>query len=67
MSFREHKDIIEEGDTVIIYLTLFNMHAIEVRKQIKNRKDEMVEYVFQTSFGALKVEKLIGAKYGAKV
>lgn len=67
MSFATHKKFIEEGDTVILYLTVNNMHAIDVLPQIKNKKGAMVEYVFQTNFGALKVKNLIGEQYGSKV
>lgn len=67
MSFATHKKFIEEGDTVVLYLTVNNMHAIDVLPQIKNKKGDMVEYVFQTNFGALKVKNLIGEEYGAKV
>lgn len=67
MSFAHPKTIIEEGDTVILYLTASNMHAIEVCAQIKNKKGSLVENVFQTSFGALKVFSLIGHSYGSKV
>lgn len=67
MSFREHKDVVEEGDTVILYLTVFNMHAIEARTEIKNKLGEMVENVFQTTYGALKIKDIIGARYGTKV
>lgn len=67
MSFADHKTIIDEGDTVILYLTANSMHAIDVVPQIKNKKGEMVEYVFQTNFGAIKVKNLIGEKYGSKV
>jgi len=43
------------------------MHSIEVCHKIKNKKGEMVENVFQTTYGALKVPSLIGKKYGSKV
>lgn len=67
MSFLKPKDIIEENDTVILYLTIKNMHAIDVTPQIKNKKGDLVENVFQTTFGALKVKDLIGKRYGSKV
>lgn len=67
MSFAKHKTTIEENDTVILYLTVTNMHAIDVCPQIKNKRGELVENVFQTNFGALKVKNLIGVKYGSKV
>lgn len=67
MSFAKHKGYIEESDTVILYLSPTSMHAIDVHPEIKNKKGALVEYVFQTSFGALKVKSLIGQKYGSKV
>ncbi|CAH0731955.1 unnamed protein product, partial [Brenthis ino] len=66
MSFRNYKDKIDEGDTVILYLSN-NLHAIDVRPEIKNKKGEMVENVYQTTFGALKVKNLIGVDYGSRV
>lgn len=67
MSFLKPKTIINEGDTVILYLTVNNMHAIDVVPTIKNKKGETVENVFQTNYGALKVKNLIGKKYGSKI
>lgn len=67
MSFLKQKDVIEENDTVILYLSSTNMHAITVTPTMKNKKGEQIEYVFQTHFGALKVKNLIGVKYGNKV
>ncbi|CAH2095242.1 unnamed protein product [Euphydryas editha] len=66
MSFRHYKDKIDEGDVVILYLSN-NLHAIEVKPEIKNKKGEMVENVYQTTFGALKVRNLIGSEYGSRV
>ncbi|XP_026497332.2 tRNA (adenine(58)-N(1))-methyltransferase catalytic subunit TRMT61A [Vanessa tameamea] len=66
MSFRNYKSKIDEGDTVILYLSN-NLHAIEVKPEIKNKKGEMVENVYQTTFGALKVRNLIGVDYGSRV
>lgn len=67
MSFDKFKDTIEQGDTVILYMRHNNMHAIQVQPKIKNKKDEWVENVFQTTYGALKVQSLVGKKYGSKV
>lgn len=67
MSFAKPKTVIQENDTVILYLTVQSFHAIDVIPYIKNKKNELVENVFQTSFGALKVRDLIGVKYGSKV
>ncbi|XP_033338844.2 tRNA methyltransferase 61 [Megalopta genalis] len=67
MSFNKIKDIIEEGDVVILYLGPANMHSLEIRSQIQNKKGNMVDNVFQTTYGALKVISLVGQKYGTKV
>ncbi|XP_063242543.1 tRNA (adenine(58)-N(1))-methyltransferase catalytic subunit TRMT61A [Bacillus rossius redtenbacheri] len=67
MSFDLFKETIELGDTVMLYLGVNSMHAIEVQPKIKNKKDEMVENVFQTTYGALKVKELVGKKFGSKV
>ncbi|XP_013186216.2 tRNA (adenine(58)-N(1))-methyltransferase catalytic subunit TRMT61A [Amyelois transitella] len=66
MSFKSYKEKIDEGDTVILYLSN-NLYALEVQKEIKNKKGDMLENVFQTPYGALKVKSLIGAEYGSKV
>lgn len=67
MSFAKPKTVIEENDTVILYLTVQNFYAIDVIPYIKNKKNELVENVFQTNYGALKIKDLIGVKYGSKV
>ena len=67
MSFNRRKELIEEGDVVVLYFNPNNMKSIEVVEKIKNRKGELVEHVFQTTFGALKVPSLIGKAYGSKV
>ncbi|KOB56812.1 tRNA methyltransferase, partial [Operophtera brumata] len=65
MSFRNYKDKIEEGDTVILYISN-NLYALDVTNEIKNKKGDMVENVFQTTYGALKVKNLIGTEYGSR-
>lgn len=67
MSFLKQKDEIEENDTVILYLSSSSMHAINVTPMMKNKRGELIENVFQTSFGALKVKSLIGVRYGNRV
>ncbi|XP_012285330.1 tRNA (adenine(58)-N(1))-methyltransferase catalytic subunit TRMT61A [Orussus abietinus] len=67
MSFNRVKEHIEEDDIVILYLGPNNMHTLEVTKKIKNKKDEFVDNVFQTTYGALKVYSLLGKKYGTRV
>lgn len=66
MSFKNYKEKIDEGDTVILYLSN-NIYAVDVFPEIKNKKGDMVENVFQTPFGALKVRNLIGVEYGSRV
>jgi tRNA (adenine57-N1/adenine58-N1)-methyltransferase catalytic subunit len=67
MSFAAPQRVIAEGDTVILYISITNMHSIEVSPQIMNKNGQLVEYTHQTTFGALKVVNLIGKEYGAKV
>ncbi|KAI8129317.1 hypothetical protein FF38_13007 [Lucilia cuprina] len=67
MSFLKPKDTIDEGDTVILYLSVNSMHVIEATPTIVNKKGETIEHIFQTSFGALKVKNIIGVKYGNRV
>lgn len=66
MSFKNYKEKVEIGDTVILYLSN-NMYAIEVQPEIKNKTGQNVPNVFQTSFGALKVKNLVGVEYGSMV
>lgn len=66
MSFANYKEKIDEGDTVILYLSN-SIYAIDVKKEITNKKGELVENVYQTPFGALKVGNLIGGEYGCRV
>lgn len=67
MSFARPKTVIEENDTVIVYLSYTNMHAIDITPTMKNRKGENIENVFQTHYGSIRVKDLIGVKYGTKV
>ncbi|KOC67652.1 tRNA (adenine(58)-N(1))-methyltransferase catalytic subunit TRMT61A [Habropoda laboriosa] len=67
MSFNKVKEVIEEGDVVILYLGPSNMHSLEIKPQIVNKKGKMVDNIFQTIYGALKVFSLVGQKYGTKI
>lgn len=67
MSFRTTKEVIEDGDVVILYLNPNNMHSLEVKAKICNKKGEIIDNVFHTTYGALRVISLIGQKYGSKV
>lgn len=57
MSFCKLKTIVEEGDTALIYLTPKLMYSLKVKEG----------EVFQTRFGALKHDDVIGKRYGSKV
>lgn len=67
MSFASPKSVVEENDTVILYLSINNMHAIQVTPKLTNKDGKLVDNVFQTQFGALRVINLVGAQYGSKV
>jgi len=67
MSFNRYKDIIEEGDTVILYINPQAMYAIQARSIMENRRGEKVENVMQTKYGALKISSLFGKRFGTKV
>lgn len=67
MSFAEPKSIIEENDTVILYMTPTNMHAIDIKAYVTSKKGDLVENVHQTMFGGIKIKDLVGLKYGSRV
>lgn len=67
MSFATTKSVVEDGDTVIIYVNPQAMYAIQVKPLIASKKGDMVENVFQTAYGALKVQELVGKRFGQKV
>ncbi|XP_071444088.1 tRNA (adenine(58)-N(1))-methyltransferase catalytic subunit TRMT61A [Hetaerina americana] len=66
MSFSGYKEFIEEGDTVILFLSVNNMYAIKAVPLIVSRKGNTVENVMQTTCGALNVRSLIGRRYGCR-
>ncbi|XP_046397178.1 tRNA (adenine(58)-N(1))-methyltransferase catalytic subunit TRMT61A [Ischnura elegans] len=66
MSFSGYKEFIEEGDTVILFLSVNNMYAIKAVPNIRSRKGNIVENVMQTTCGALNVRSLIGRRYGCR-
>ncbi|XP_030376377.1 tRNA (adenine(58)-N(1))-methyltransferase catalytic subunit TRMT61A [Scaptodrosophila lebanonensis] len=67
MSFLKPQTHIEKGDIVILYLSVNSMHAIEAVPTILNKKGETIPHIFQTPYGSLKVESIIGVKYGSRV
>ena len=67
MSFAAYRDLIEENDTVIIYISFNTMYHVTVTPRKQGKNGEMVENVLQTNYGALKVKDLIGKRFGTKV
>lgn len=57
MSLAKYHDKVKENDTVILYLGYDNMHAIKIKKGS----------VFQTRYGALRHNDIIGTTYGSRV
>jgi len=57
MSFAKYKDLIEYGDTVIIYMGFDNMIQFCVEKN----------GIHQTKFGAVKHDSLVGKRFGCKL
>ena len=50
-------NLIEEGSKVILYLGYNNLHVIKVK----------ANEVYQTKFGALKHNDLVGKEFGSKI
>lgn len=57
MSYCRLKQTIEEGDTVLIYLSPKQMYNVKI----------ITNEVFQTRFGAIRLTELIGKPYGCKI
>ena len=57
MSFCQYKTYVEVGDTVLVYLTPKLMYPLKIKEN----------EVYQTRFGALKHDDVIGKRYGSKV
>uniref|UniRef100_A0A0P4WSQ9 tRNA (adenine(58)-N(1))-methyltransferase catalytic subunit TRMT61A n=2 Tax=Scylla TaxID=6760 RepID=A0A0P4WSQ9_SCYOL len=67
MSFSGFKEVIEEGDTVILYIGVSQIYALEVKPKVINKNGQGVDNVFQTKYGSVKVMDLVGKKYGSRV
>ncbi|KAK7082309.1 tRNA (adenine(58)-N(1))-methyltransferase catalytic subunit trmt61a [Halocaridina rubra] len=67
MSFSRCKRLIEIGDTVILYISVTNIYALEVKPTVLNRHGKEIENVFQTRYGCLKITDLIGKEFGSKI
>jgi tRNA (adenine57-N1/adenine58-N1)-methyltransferase len=67
MSFVGKKDLVEKNDTVILYLSVNTIYALEVVDKIPNKHGNMVENKFQTIYGVLTVMDLVGKRYGSRI
>jgi tRNA (adenine57-N1/adenine58-N1)-methyltransferase len=56
MDFLNYKDHIEEGDTVIVYISNDNLTPLKITKN----------EIYQTKFGAIRHNEVIGKKFGSK-
>ena len=57
MSFDKRKDVVEEGDTVVLYFGRQNVNPLEID----------ATKTFQSKFGAFHHRDIIGKKYGCKM
>eukprot|EP00088_Acartia_fossae_P066757 TRINITY_DN828_c0_g1_i3.p1 TRINITY_DN828_c0_g1~~TRINITY_DN828_c0_g1_i3.p1 ORF type:complete len:344 (-),score=68.28 TRINITY_DN828_c0_g1_i3:159-1157(-) len=68
MALHGFKEMIEENDTVMLYINFSTIIPIKVSETTMNKKgDKEVENIYQTKYGALKVSDLIGKKFGHRV
>jgi tRNA (adenine57-N1/adenine58-N1)-methyltransferase len=67
MTFDNYKELIEENDTVILYISFNTMYALKVTPTKLTKNGDSVENIFQTSYGGFKVNELVGKKFGTKV
>lgn len=67
MSFNGFKSVIQEGDTVILYLTVNQVYSVVAKPTALSKKGTVVDNVFQTPYGALKCAELIGKSFGSKI
>ncbi|KAF5276665.1 hypothetical protein FQA39_LY06469 [Lamprigera yunnana] len=67
MSFNGFKNIIQKGDTVILYLTTNQMYRVKAEPKKLSKKGIVTKNIVQTPCGALKCASLIGKEYGTKI
>lgn len=67
MSFATNKKVVDEGDTVIIYVNPQCMYAIQANLMTVSKKGLPIENILNTTYGALKIKDLIGKEYGHKI
>ena len=66
MSFVGKKELIEKGDTVMLFLSVNTIYPIEIVDKIPNKHGNLVENKFQTIYGVITVMDLVGRRYGTK-
>ena len=67
MTFDSYKELIEENDTVILYISFNSMHALTVTPTKVAKNGDTIENIHQTTYGALKIKDLIGKRFGTRV
>lgn len=68
MSFLEYKEVIAEGDLVILYISHTTTVPVTVTPMVMNKKGTAeVENIYQTKYGSLKAMDLVGKRFGTKV
>ena len=67
MGFLNRKEVIEENDLVILYVSFNSIYPVYVREKVMSRKVVEVEKIYQTKYGSLKAMDLVGVSYGTKV
>jgi tRNA (adenine57-N1/adenine58-N1)-methyltransferase len=78
MSFCKTNDLIQEGDTAIIYLSFSQLYPIKVTRGLSHHTQYVnkslnkpkwayyVKRIFTFRYGQLKHNDIIGKKYGSK-
>lgn len=67
MGFDNLQTNVQQGDTLILYLTINEIHTIKAESKRTNKNGVQIDNVFQTSYGALVCGDLVGKEYGTKV
>ncbi|KAK4309980.1 hypothetical protein Pmani_018447 [Petrolisthes manimaculis] len=67
MSFSSFKEVIEEGDTIILYINFTQIYALEVKPKITSKSGQKVDNVFQTKYGCLRLMDMVGVRYGSRI
>lgn len=67
MSFIGRKEVVSEGDTVILFFSVSSINAVEVRPTVLGKHGHPVPNIYNSPYGRLPVMDLVGKKYGSKI